>query len=61
MVLSRGNRVLANNCLLARVVEQGVRFVQLFDWVGFSWHGEDQGHSRWLTKKVRRWRSRLRR
>jgi len=29
----------ANNCLLARrLVEQGVRFVQLFDW-GWDFHG----------------------
>src|SRR5262249_8080188 len=32
----------ANNCLLARrLVEQGVRFVQLFDW-GWDFHGTRQ-------------------
>ncbi len=34
-----GGASLANNCLLARrLVEQGVRFVQLFDW-GWDFHG----------------------
>ena len=34
---------LANNCLLARrLVEQGVRFVQLFDW-GWDFHGTGAG------------------
>ncbi len=34
-----GGESLANNCLLARrLVEQGVRFVQLFDW-GWDFHG----------------------
>jgi hypothetical protein len=34
-----GESSLANNCLLARrLVEQGVRFVQLFDW-GWDFHG----------------------
>ncbi len=34
-----GASSLANNCLLARrLVEQGVRFVQLFDW-GWDFHG----------------------
>ena len=33
----------ANNCLLARrLVEQGVRFVQLFDW-GWDIHGTGAG------------------
>ena len=33
----------ANNCLLARrLVEQGVRYVQLFDW-GWDFHGTDAG------------------
>ncbi|MFM7150297.1 MAG: DUF1501 domain-containing protein, partial [Gemmataceae bacterium] len=33
----------ANNCLLARrLVEQGVRFVQLFDW-GWDFHGTNAG------------------
>jgi len=33
----------ANNCLLARrLVEQGVRFVQLFDW-GWDFHGTSEG------------------
>ena len=38
----------ANNCLLARrLVEQGVRFVQLFDW-GWDFHGTGpgEGHPR---------------
>jgi hypothetical protein len=42
-----------NNCLLARrLVEQGVRFVQLFDW-GWDFHGTspDQGITDGLTKK----------
>ena len=35
-----GESSFANNCLLARrLVEQGVRFVQLFDW-GWDFHGE---------------------
>ena len=34
-----GQASFANNCLLARrLVEQGVRFVQLFDW-GWDFHG----------------------
>jgi hypothetical protein len=34
-----GESSLANNCLLARrLIEQGVRFVQLFDW-GWDFHG----------------------
>jgi len=38
----------ANNCLLARrLVEQGVRFVQLFDW-GWDFHGTNEGSG--LTK-----------
>ena len=36
-----GEASFANNCLLARkLVEQGVRFVQLFDW-GWDSHGTD--------------------
>ena len=36
-----GQGSFANNCLLARrLVEQGVRFVQLFDW-GWDFHGTD--------------------
>ena len=48
-----GESSLANNCLLARrLVEQGVRFVQLFDW-GWDYHGtrEDTGITGGLTKK----------
>lgn len=44
----------SNNCLLARrLVEQGVRFVQLFDW-GWDFHGtdEDSGLGLGLTKKA---------
>ncbi len=43
----------SNNCLLARrLVEQGVRFVQLFDW-GWDFHGTDPdtGIGDGLTKK----------
>lgn len=43
----------ANNCLLARrLVEQGVRFVQLFDW-GWDFHGgnEENEITAGLTKK----------
>jgi hypothetical protein len=37
-----GKSSFANNCLLARkLVEQGVRFVQLFDW-GWDSHGTDE-------------------
>ncbi len=37
-----GQSSFANNCLLARkMVEQGVRFVQLFDW-GWDSHGTDE-------------------
>lgn len=40
-----GASSLANNCLLARrLVEKGVRFVQLFDW-GWDTHGSNQGES----------------
>ena len=38
-----GTASLANNCLLARrLVEQGVRFIQLFDW-GWDVHGTNPG------------------
>lgn len=40
-----GKESFANNCLLARrLVEKGVRFVQLFDW-GWDTHGSNQGES----------------
>ena len=48
-----GASSLANNCLLARrLVESGVRFVQLFDW-GWDFHGTsaDNGLTDGLTKK----------
>lgn len=48
-----GKGSLANNCLLARrLVEQGVRFVQLFDW-GWDFHGtgEESGLTTGLTNK----------
>jgi hypothetical protein len=48
-----GESSLANNCLLARrLVESGVRFVQLFDW-GWDFHGtgEDLGLKKGLTNK----------
>ena len=38
-----GEASFANNCLLARrLVEQGVRYVQLFDW-GWDFHGTNPG------------------
>ncbi len=49
-----GQASFANNCLLARrLVEQGVRFVNLFDW-GWDFHGtaEDTGITDGLTKKM---------
>ncbi|OYP28414.1 DUF1501 domain-containing protein [Rhodopirellula sp. MGV] len=48
-----GGSSLANNCLLARrLVESGVRFVQLFDW-GWDFHGTgaDTGLTDGLTQK----------
>jgi hypothetical protein len=48
-----GAASLANNCLLARrLVESGVRFVQLFDW-GWDFHGthEASGLTKGLTEK----------
>lgn len=48
-----GESSLANNCLLARrLVEQGVRYVQLFDW-GWDFHGTGPGEGigDGLTKK----------
>ena len=48
-----GTASFANNCLLARrLCEQGVRFVQLFDW-GWDFHGTsfDQALTDGLTKK----------
>ncbi|MBI1373626.1 MAG: DUF1501 domain-containing protein [Phycisphaera sp.] len=48
-----GGSSLANNCLLARrLVEKGVRFVQLFDW-GWDFHGTgpQEGLRDGLTKK----------
>ena len=42
---SPGGASFANNCLLARrLVEQGVRFVQLFDW-GWDFHGTGAGRT----------------
>jgi uncharacterized protein (DUF1501 family) len=39
-----GERAFANNCLLARrLVESGVRFVQLYHW-GWDQHGNDQSN-----------------
>jgi hypothetical protein len=49
-----GGASFANNCLLARrLVEQGVRFVHLFDW-GWDFHGTraDSGITDGLTKKM---------
>jgi hypothetical protein len=48
-----GGSSLANNCLLARrLVESGVRFVQLFDW-GWDFHGtgKAEGLTEGLTNK----------
>jgi len=50
-----GQASFANNCLLARrLVEQGVRFVQLFDW-GWDFHGTGKatGLREGLTNKCR--------
>ncbi|EMI45017.1 MULTISPECIES: DUF1501 domain-containing protein [Pirellulaceae] len=50
---SPGESSLANNCLLARrLVESGVRFVQLFDW-GWDFHGTNpnEGITDGLTRK----------
>ena len=49
-----GTSSFANNCLLARrLVEGGVRFVQLFDW-GWDFHGTNpnEGLKDGLTKKM---------
>ena len=49
-----GESSFANNCLLARrLVEQGVRYVQLFDW-GWDYHGtgEATGLGKGLTNKM---------
>ena len=51
-----GDASFANNCLLARrLVEQGVRYVQLFDW-GWDFHGTGDGEDirDGLTKKCAR-------
>lgn len=48
-----GGSSLANNCLLSRrLVESGVRFVQLFDW-GWDFHGtgKSEGLTEGLTNK----------
>jgi len=48
-----GDASFANNCLLARrLIEKGVRFVQLFDW-GWDFHGtrDAEGIQDGLTKK----------
>lgn len=40
-----GKESCANNCLLARrLVENGTRFVQLFDW-GWDSHGDSEKHA----------------
>jgi hypothetical protein len=51
-----GQASLANNCLLGRrLLEQGVRFVQLFDW-GWDFHGTNAGEDirDGLTRKCAR-------
>ena len=59
-----GGASFANNCLLARrLAEQGVRFVQLFDW-GWDFHGTgaDDGHrGRADARNAPRWTSPSRR
>jgi len=48
-----GGSSLANNCLLARrLIESGVRYVQLFDW-GWDFHGteDNNGLRKGLTNK----------
>ncbi len=53
---SPGDASFANNCLLARrLVEKGVRYVQLFDW-GWDFHGTGPGEDirNGLTEKMRR-------
>lgn len=43
--ITPGKESFANNCLLARkLVERGVRFVQLFDW-GWDAHGDSAGNA----------------
>lgn len=43
--ITPGRESFANNCLLARrLVENGVRFVQLFDW-GWDSHGDNERHA----------------
>ena len=45
MAQSQGKACFANNVLLARkLVEKGVRFVQLFDW-GWDAHGDNAGNA----------------
>ncbi len=51
-----GDSSFANNCLLSRrLLEQGVRFVQLFDW-GWDFHGTNGGEEigEGLTNKCKR-------
>ncbi len=51
-----GEASFANNCLLARrLLEQGVRFVHLFDW-GWDFHGTNPGEGirEGLTNKMKR-------
>jgi hypothetical protein len=51
---SPGGESLANNCLLARrLVERGVRYVQLFDW-GWDSHGASDGEALNSDKGFRR-------
>jgi len=50
-----GDSSFANNCLLARrLVEQGVRYVQLFDWGwDFRWDRSGRGHPGWTDEQMR--------
>ena len=50
-----GAKSFANNCLLARkLAENGVRFIQLYDW-GWDSHGagKEEASKRWLQDEVR--------
>jgi hypothetical protein len=51
-----GQKAFANNCLLARrLVESGVRFVQLYHW-GWDSHGESKGNDlRYATTCATAW------
>ena len=60
MAPSRANHRIANSCLLARrLIERGVRFVQIFH-EAWDQHGDldewlEEAIARTLTKRARRW------